>query len=287
MVLVSAPGKIILFGEHSVVYGGCAIGFAINKRIFVDINKANNKVVYPNDYIKETVELLYKITKIRDLYNFDIRIEKSEIPIGRGLGSSAAMVVSTIVGLNEELNLGLDNNVIPIIGKEVEKNIQGFASGFDPMVSYYGGSIFYKIGMKKDLNPDIFPKFYIMDTGITSYTKDMVKNVAVMKKKYKNIVENIFDNIDRICYYAVDNLGNKEIISELMNINQGFLYSIGVSSPETEQVISDLKINKGAIGSKITGAGNGYIISILKSGESNLTISKDGAKIENNSIFLK
>jgi len=198
MVLVSAPGKIILFGEHSVVYGGCAIGFAINKRIFVDINKTNNKVVYPNDYIKETVELLYKITKIRDLYNFDIRIEKSEIPIGRGLGSSAAMVVSTIVGLNEELNLGLDNNVIPIIGKEVEKNIQGFASGFDPMVSYYGGSIFYKIGMKKDLNPDIFPKFYIMDTGITSYTKDMVKNVAVMKKKYKNIVENIFETIKQI-----------------------------------------------------------------------------------------
>jgi len=269
MVMASASGKVILFGEHAVVYGRPAIAMAIDKRVYVETNFAENRVVFhDNEYIKESVNLVLKKaeemgkTELKD-YKIDIKT-KSELPVSSGLGSSGALSVALIKSLSMLLGLDLDNEDIAKMGWEVERNVQGFASGIDPFVSTYGGIIYYKDGRFERLSTDGLPdlNFLIIHSGKNSATKEMVKKVANLKKEYPVIINKIFDAIEVVTEEAVGILHHMKKgerlkkLGSLMNINQGLLESLGVSTPELTNLFYE-SLKSGALGAKLTGSGGG------------------------------
>jgi len=191
----------------------------------------------------------------------------SDIPIGVGLGSSAAISVACTTALNNLFDLRLDLGGISSIAFEAEKITHGTPSGIDNTISTYGGALFYKKGKIKRIEIPIEIPLLIVNSGIARDTKTQVSNVRTLYKKYPSIIKHIFNAIDAISLKMENALRLKQIqiIAELMNYNQDFLRLLGVSSDALETLINQLKLG-GASGVKLTGAGGGgCVIALLES----------------------
>ncbi|MEM0215766.1 MAG: mevalonate kinase [Archaeoglobaceae archaeon] len=257
-MIASAPGKIILFGEHSVVYGRHALVSAINLRCRVKVKKSNDfRIISPlgatgidfkvHPYISTAIK---RFSDIKKIDGAEI-IVKSEIPIASGLGSSAAVTVATLMALSEEFGAHLNNEEIFEIAKRVELDVQGRASGIDPFISTFGGSWLFPERQRVELPF----QFFVIKLWERS-TKKMVEKVAEMRKAYPEVLEKIFDAIDAIALKAPK--CKIEEFEELIYINQSLLRAIGVSSPEIDEIIS--KLEKDGFKVKLTGAGGGGCI---------------------------
>ncbi len=267
MIHCSAPGKVYLFGEHAVVYGEPAIACAIDKRVFTSIRLtegSNIRVTSMNKRLNcNNQEFRYVCAaakKIKDLCEADFGAEiviKSQLPPSQGLGSSAAVTVSTLVALSESLGMGLKNYEIAKIGHEVERYVQGTASPADTFVTSIGGVVL--IAGTKTLKIDFLSlPIVIGATGITRSTSDIIKMVATLKNKYPKIMGSILSSIGEVTRQGQRKLIEGDIvgIGELMDINQGLLESLRVSSLELNKLIYGAR-RAGAFGAKLTGAGSG------------------------------
>ncbi|WP_292485567.1 mevalonate kinase [Methanohalobium sp.] len=262
MITSSAPGKIYLFGEHAVVYGENAICCAIELRTYVQAEFCDrieiNSVLgrsglnfEKHPYVSAVIERMKKFVPV-DGVKININ---SELPVGSGLGSSAALTVSTIQALNHLFHCGLSLEQIAELGYSVEREVQGNASPTDTYVSTMGGVFMLPSRRKLELD---HCGIVIGDTKKNSSTKKLVTNVAELKNRFPEIVTSILSTIGKITYcgeYSVCN-GDYESIGKLMNINQGLLDSVGVGSLELSQLIYSAR-SKGAYGAKLTGAGGG------------------------------
>ncbi len=285
-MLVSAPGKIILFGEHSVVYGKGAIASAIDLRTYTDGKLLNEKIIkiHANDlkipglsisfseeevflgtdygkagfvvsYVKSAIERIFSEYGSRKGFEISIR---SDIPVGAGLGSSAAVVVPTLKLLSELLEMKLTNEDIARMGKEVEFEVQGSSSGIDPAVSALGGGLYFKKGKIERFSAPKLP-LIVGYTGEKGSTKILLEKVKALKGEYPEIVDDIMDAMGEIAEKGkkilIDN-GDLKELGALMDINNGLLESIGVSTKELSELVFASRIS-GALGAKITGAGGG------------------------------
>ncbi len=290
-MIASAPGKIILFGEHAVVYGKHAVVAAINLRCYVEVRKSRNfRISSPlgetsldfevHPYISFAVK---RFCEVRRVDGAEITVE-SEVPIASGLGSSAAVTVATIAALNAEFDAGLERDEICEMAKAVEVDVQGRASGIDPFVSTYGGVWLFPD--RKRIDCDM--KFFIANLGKKS-TAEMVARVAKLRDRYPEIVNPIFDAIDAVSLRAFRALedGRVEEMEELVRINQSLLRAIGVSNHKIDAFI--LELEKKGVTAKITGAGGGgCVYGMLKNGEDvNLevvSVEREGVRIESESL---
>lgn len=261
-ITCSAPGKIYLFGEHAVVYGESAICCAVDLRTQVRASLSDTIRIssvlgdtgldhdrYP--YVSSVIE---KMSEMADIKGIKLRID-SDIPVGSGLGSSAAVTIATIQALNLLFGCGLGPEDIATLGHSIERKIQGAASPTDTYVSTMGGVVI--VPVKKKLNI-IDCGIVIGNTGKFSSTRQLVSNVALLKKNYPQIIDPILSTIGRISITGEELVIKQEYgsIGELMNINQGLLDAIGVSSPELADLIYAAR-SAGAYSAKITGAGGG------------------------------
>ncbi len=256
----SAPGKIILFGEHAVVYKRHALVSAISLRCYVEVKRSNDfRIISPlgktsldfevHPYISYAVK---RFCEYKDIGGAEIRIS-SEIPMSSGLGSSAAVTVATLKALSEEFEAGLSNEDIFEIAKAVELDVQGRASGTDPFISTFGGAWLIPDKKRVEIPYDLF----VVMLGEKS-TAEMVKRVAILRERYTDVIEKIFDAIDEIAIKAFENIGNLEVLEELIGINQSLLRALGVSTPEIDRTIA--KLEELGYKTKITGAGGGGCI---------------------------
>lgn len=261
-ITCSAPGKIYLFGEHAVVYGESAICCAVDLRTRVKAEISDTIRIssvlgdtgidyekYP--YVSTVIE---KMSEIADIKGVNLHIE-SNIPVGSGLGSSAAVTIATIQALNMLFGYGLQLEDIASLGHSIERKIQGAASPTDTYVSTMGGVIMVPMKKKLDI---IDCGIVIGNTGRFSSTRQLVSNVALLKKYYPEIIDPILSTIGKISITGEELVIKKEYesIGNLMNINQGLLDAIGVSSSELANLIYAAR-NNGAYSAKITGAGGG------------------------------
>ncbi|HID44060.1 MAG TPA: mevalonate kinase, partial [Archaeoglobaceae archaeon] len=146
-MIASAPGKVILFGEHAVVYGRHAIVTAINRRCYADVKKSSKFSISSSiattglDFEKHPYVsfALKRFMEFKQIMGAEIKI-RSDIPISSGLGSSAAVTISVLKALDAEFEAGLSDEVIYEVARKVELDVQGRASGTDPFISTYGGS---------------------------------------------------------------------------------------------------------------------------------------------------
>ena len=269
----SAPGKIYLFGEHAVVYGKRAIASAINLRTTATVREANQTTIASllgttgidytvHPYISRCIESL-------NVPAVSIKID-SEIPVGSGLGSSAAAVIATLGALNAEFDLGMTRTALAEAGHAIERDVQGAASPTDTFVSTMGGTIMITPGQ----SPPVSAKLRLIDCDIVigdtrefSSTKELVGNVGILHERYPAIMNPIFDTIECLSELGVPLIenGDYRAVGELMNINHGLLDAIGVGSAKLSRLVYAAR-DAGAWGAKITGAGGGGCIVALVRG---------------------
>ncbi len=262
MVSCSAPGKIYLFGEHAVVYGENAIACAVELRTRVRA-EINDSIIIQSQigrtgidfekhpYISTVIEKMRKISPVKGIF---LEVE-SDIPVGSGLGSSAAVTIACIGVLNELLGCGLSLKEIAKMGHEIEIQVQGAASPTDTYVSTFGGVVTIP-DRRKLRTPDC--GIVIGDTGVFSSTKELVANVRKLRESYPELIEPLMSSIGKISRIGEPFVlaGDYSSIGRLMNVNQGLLDALGVNILELSRLIYSAR-GAGAFGAKITGAGGG------------------------------
>ncbi|RLG95194.1 mevalonate kinase [Candidatus Bathyarchaeota archaeon] len=284
MARASAPAKVILLGEHFVVYGEPAIVLAIDMRATATAEKrTDGKILIESRGIgasgffvddkffpkiggeeaERKLEPLYIIVKeIREHADFNegisLRIESS-IPIASGLGSSAAVSVASAAATCSLLNLDTSEDNIFKLAFDAEKIIHGNPSGVDPAISTYGGVLWYcrskpirRLKVKADL------PLVIGNTGKERSTGELVAGVDALLKRYPRIIGRIIKaggEIVKRSLYALKK-GDLKMLGELMNIDHELLCSIGVSCRELDDLVYAAR-EAGAYGAKLTGAGGG------------------------------
>lgn len=277
MICSRAPAKTILFGEHFVVLGKPALVTAIDVYAKVCIKDSSRIIIESKNLgeklIKDVYEpkaLLPYLRIVEELLNgskecFHAIID-SEIPIGSGMGSSAATAVAFTHALSRYLGLDLDLEDISKIAYKAEELIHGKPSGIDNTISTYGGFLYYQEGVFKHIDIP-WPQDYsliLIDTGVKRSTKVAVEKVLKRYEKKKSIMKYLYDAAEEIVHEAIKALkrGDVESLGELMNINHGLLVSLGVAIPETETIVHE-SLRHGALGAKITGAGMGGCVLVF------------------------
>jgi len=276
-IIVSSPGKLIIGGEHAVVYGRRALVTSIGMRLYMqlieeeqdkklinislhDINKdysidlLNLNELYPIEI--QAIIFIYNYFKLNNQINLQVR---SDIPIGAGLGSSGAFSVC-LVGCFYILNSNIINQEdINQLAYKVECLFHGTPSGIDNTISTYGQSLIYSRTFKKHINFRL-SNLAIIDTGIPKSTKKMVDLVRLFVENNQIQSEQILNNIE-ICVDTM--IEHPEQINQLFQRNQQLLKDIGVSRIEIDNIIQKLAENN--ISAKITGAGGGGCLIALTS----------------------
>lgn len=262
MIKFSAPGKIHLLGEHAVVYGKPAILAAVDLRVYVTISKGHS-TAHP---LKKIIEpIVKKELKIKTIPPYKLTIS-SQIPIGSGLGSSAAISASYIAALLTFLQVKWDLNLINNLTFEAEKTFQGNPSGGDNSTVIYGGLIWFR-KESPDLKiiqplPFTIPsklakKFVFINTGKSKeITAEMVKKVKKLYLKNPKVVEKFLNEQERLTREllpVIKETNEKEFI-RILRESEKNLESIGVCSPEVKKIIRQIEKIGGA--AKICGAGS-------------------------------
>lgn len=280
-IIVSAPGKLMLFGEHAVVYDHPCLVTAVDQRI-----KLTAEILETEDFELNApdVDVLNYKKSISDLGNGEIpkgakfveiavknlfdkfeikkglRIEtSSEFSSEFGFGSSSASTVCVVKALSELFDLNLDNKAVFDLAYKAVLDIQGKGSGFDVAAAVYGGTLYFLTGGKKiePLNLDSLP----LIVGYSGIKADTVTLINAVKEKFadnQERLDQIYNEVEEIVEEAKTELLNInwEKLGALMYKNQQLLIELGVSIDKLDDMIFGA-IQAGAYGGKLSGAGGG------------------------------
>ncbi|MHA2092504.1 MAG: mevalonate kinase [Candidatus Kariarchaeaceae archaeon] len=254
----SAPGKVILAGEHSVVHGTAAIAASLGLRCSVEAEEGDVGIAIEAVDIDETFH--YSIEDLKQLSNNSTVHERldsialsglkaltkesprlqlkisSQIPISAGLGSSAAVAVATVAAVWDLYGYPMSLPKISQIAYESEKITHGTPSGIDNSIATYGGILMFKQGeiTTSGLKQNI--PLLIGNTLVHRDTKKIVSKVSSLKNSYPSLVEPIIASMD----------------------------ALGVNHPALSKLIWTAR-DAGALGAKLTGAGGGGCMIALAS----------------------
>ncbi len=281
-VKASAPGKIILFGEHAVVYGRPALAVPVNQvQVEVEIRASDSAGIWihaplidlhaelsslPPDHPIGSVILRLLPSSLRPSSSsmgdgregIDISIS-STIPVAAGLGSGAAASVALIRALSSFFQKPLTNEQISELAFEIEKLHHGTPSGIDNTVIAYNMPVYFIRGQPTEtFQPGKPFTIVIGDTGIPAPTKESVADVRRLWLRDTSRVEDIFNEIAQISLIARRSIesGKPELLGELMDHNHALLQQLTVSSPELDKLV-DAARRAGALGAKLSGGGRG------------------------------
>lgn len=280
MVKATAPGKVILFGEHAVVYGRPAIAAPLSEiRATAIIEPGRQEgviLVAPDLNLKtkladadEDDALAIAVRQVQEAAGGDplpdmIITVTSEIPIASGLGSGAAIsaaIIRALVSYLEKSHLATDEWVSQLT-YEVEKVYHGTPSGIDNTVVTYERPVYF-VRQQPQNRIETFEiartlPLLIADTGVSSRTKAVVSDVRRAWKADKVQFEHLFDSCGVIARSARDAIADGDLprIGQLMNENQVLLVDMTVSSPELNHLV-EAAVRAGAYGAKLSGGGRG------------------------------
>jgi mevalonate kinase len=291
MTTSSAPGKIILFGEHAVVYGRPALAVPVMQvhadvdvldsarpGIWIDAPDVNLHAelnTLPSDHpIASVINNLFFLVRVSPFPSLDIKIS-STIPVASGLGSGAAVTIALTRAVASHLGRSMNDEEVNAFAYEIEKIHHGTPSGIDNTVITYAQPVYFIKGQLIE-SFKVGEPFTIMiaDTGISAPTKESVGDVKKLWEADKMKWESIFDRIGEIARKARTSVerGKWAALGELMNENHALLQELTVSSPELDRLVEAAR-NAGALGAKLSGGGRGGNIIALAEPEKAEVIS--------------
>jgi mevalonate kinase len=277
-ISASAPGKIILCGEHAVVYGQPAIAIPIfdvktTCKVFALPGISENKVVIkapvigvdssvtqlePTHPLRQIIKILLDYFKIDHLPSCEIRID-STIPVASGMGSSASTSVAMIRALSEFIGHPLENKIINLLAFEAEKIHHGTPSGIDNTVITYAKPILFIKNEEIRIIQNKKPLFFVIaDTGIRSSTAKVVAEIMQQHEKDPDFYNASFEKIGSLTQESLKYLSTGDFVNlgKALTENHTFLQSIGVSCTELD-VLVEAALHGGAYGAKLSGGGQG------------------------------
>jgi len=292
----SAPGKVYLFGEHAVVYGEPAVPCAIERRARVTVSERDDDrlrvsaedlsldgftveygagdapdVDVPTPLIEAAMGYVdAALEQARDAADrpnagFDVQIE-SEIPLGAGLGSSAAVVVAGIDAAARELDSALDPAEVAERAYRVEHEVQdGQASRADTFCSAMGGAVRVEGDDCRTIDAPDLP-FVVGYDGASHDTGALVADVRALRDEY-DFARDTVEAIGDLVRQGEDALAAGDVaeLGRLMDFNHGLLAALGVSSRSLDELVWAAR-DAGAHGAKLTGAGGGGCVVALDPG---------------------
>lgn len=282
-VVGQAPGKVILTGEHAVVYGYPAVALPLfNLRAqatFVSASPGYGTVIAALDLLQharltDPSPLLKPLVLAAKTAIAEMGLEnepncilqvRSQIPVARGLGSGAAVVCALVRAMSKAAKRPLDLNAQNRIVLKSEKLLHVRPSGIDNLTIVHGQPLFFRKGQQ----PVFFharqcPVFLLADTGVSVPTSKAVARVAELRMRNPRQAEGWFEEIGEISKAMFEALKQSKPaeLGPLLNSNQELLRRLGVSSVANEKLIQ-AALMAGSPAAKVTGAGlGGQILAI-------------------------
>lgn len=243
-----AHGKLILVGEHAVVYGHPAIAFAVDleTRVTVEVGGSDLDSEADDEPLRRAIAQTFGPG-----HSVTIR---GELPVGRGMGSSAALSVALIRARNKLRGQKASAREVFEDALELERIFHHHPSGLDVAVSVRGGSLRYVKGEKPLPLPPPAGRIVVLDTGVVSNTAALVQGVMSRRPW----VDSALNRIGALVDEAAAVLKAPAALGALMNENHALLREIGVSTPELDALVT-LATDAGAYGAKLSGAGGGGV----------------------------
>jgi mevalonate kinase len=291
MTKSSAFGKIILFGEHAVVYGRPALAVPV-RQVYVDVDVSDSERegiwidalavklraelnTLPSDHpIASIIHNLFFLLRVSPFPNLEIKIS-STIPVASGLGSGAAVTIALARALASHLRYAMEDEDVNAFTYEIEKIHHGTPSGIDNTVITYARPVYFVKGQPIETFKVGQPfTFVIADTGIPAPTNESVGAVRRLWLEDNPRLEAVFDKVGEVSFAArcAIEAGLSEWLGELMNKNHALLQELTVSSPELDRLVETAR-GAGALGAKLSGGGRGGNMIALVESENAETVS--------------
>jgi mevalonate kinase len=285
MITSSAPGKIILFGEHAVVYGRPALAVpvtqvqatvavsdsAADSRIGADSRKTDIWIdapdidlhaplsgLSPDQPLAAAARAVLSALGVDRPPALTVRVS-STIPVASGLGSGAAVTVALVRSLSAFLGRPLADEQVNALAFDIEKLHHGTPSGIDNTVITYARPVYFVKGQPiETLRVGEAFTLVIGDTGISAPTRESVGDVRKLWQVKPDRFEVIFDRIGAIADRARQAIeaGDAAALGPLMDENHALLDQLTVSSPELDRLVAAAR-GSGALGAKLSGGGRG------------------------------
>lgn len=289
-----AIAKVILLGEHAVVYGRPALAVPVSRLeaeasvrwgmqgagilIAAQDLGLRHRVGEPTPEALAPLEmaLLGTLKHLGIGLDQDLEVEvRSRIPMGRGLGSGAAVATALVRAVGHHFGLDISASEVSALVFETEKVLHGTPSGIDNAVVALERPLLFEDGRVETLDVGCPFTLAIADTGVAAPTRETVGDVRLAWEADPERCEALFDRIGEIARSgrtAVEE-GDMEALGSLMDEDQELLGELGVSSLELESLISVARA-AGALGAKLSGGGRGGNIIALAPSEAERDIEK-------------
>ncbi len=273
MSVGTSAGKVILAGEHAVVFGVPALAVGIERGASATSSERHglhSRLIIPDwriaidtsdresDLARAFGTLLDEVRKYRTLARVDVEARAS-LPPGGGLGCSAALGVAIARSLVQ------DDKAVEECAMAWERVFHGNPSGIDAAVCMHGGCVRFVKG-QPPLHLTIgAPLFLAVGfSGESSSTRAMVTRVAELRDQQRTLVDDAFARVHSIVDQSADaaQIGNVAALGKLLSENQNVLAALSLSTPAIDRMC-DAAESAGALGSKLTGAGGGGCVIAL------------------------
>lgn len=303
-ITVSAPGKLMLMGEHAVVFGKPSIVTAVDHRMYATLDAfPEPKIILEApevglDFYEKNLNELGQgiVPKEASFVEHSVKNFVAKYPISAGVkittkagfsskfgfGSSSAVTVCITKGLSEMFGLNLSNQEIFELSYKTVIDVQGKGSGFDIAAAVWGGTILFQ-NKGEIVEPLNIPGFDLAVgyTGKKYETVKVLDEVKMVEAEFPDVIAGTYNNIAILVEKALDLIksGQPNILpklGQLMNFNQGQLDTLGVNCLELSEIIYAAR-NAGAYGAKLSGAGKGDCAVCLVDGFNKMQVA-DGIR---------
>jgi len=290
-VSASAPGKLVLFGDHAAVYGYPCIVTAVDLRYTVsleivdtpgisidtaELRTGNEHYHVAIDQLsahnrRETafVEAALVHLQAQHQLKSGLLIRTEGPPQSYGLGSSSAITAATIGAYAALFELELTPHQLFDLAYAAVLDVQGTGSGVDLAAAIYGGTVYYVKGgsVMTPLTLGHLP-IVIGYSGKKVGTTNLIAQVAALRHRQPHLIDPLLALMGNIATQAQDRIiaGDWTTLGDLTSIHQGLLASLGVSTPKLDKLIHAAR-EAGAYGAKLSGAGGGDCMFALASPE--------------------
>ncbi len=273
----SAFGKTIFLGEHAVVYGRPALAVPLPVAVEATIRDSDvpmlivprwgveQRIPSQEDRPQGLLGMLATLIERLDLSERTMCIEIfPNVPRAMGLGGSAAIAVAVIKAFSEHYELQLSLDKINEFAYECERAAHGSPSGVDNTLATYGKPILFRRDQQtkeatfQELKIGTPIHVLIGMSGKESLTAMMVAQVRDGRERNTAEYERVFDAIGKLTEAGARafQVGNIQKLGTLMNLCQGYLNGLQLSTPEIEELVHIARVH-GALGAKLTGSGGG------------------------------
>ena len=295
--MIESFGKVILLGEHAVVYGRTALAAALPgglRAVKILPRAAGCRVVIPAWSMdldeKAECEVGAALRRLKSLFpadapGFEVHF-KAAIPAGAGLGASAALSAALVRVAAETAGAALDDSRVREYAHELEKVFHGEPSGLDDTVAVYGGQLLfrrdgwegvtgpvdtsgYEAPTPQSLRPPLYaPPLVIAHSGVPRSTRRMVEGLRLRREHDKIATERSFDRIESLVWDGISAMdhGDYDALGEAMYRNHEELAALGLSLPRLDEMVDRARA-AGAYGAKLTGAGGGGCVIAFAPGD--------------------